>query len=159
MSMIQRDWGVIAGVLILLITGSSLVMASPIEPPARPLSTVPVTECELVQLAVYELDAEASGERGQEQYNNLTDIQRSVFNEARTVNGDFVRFKSESRMAAADTLPSSVVLEGRAYRAHSVRGNCFDRPWYIGLTGPVGYLLVGLGMLVGGVFSWRRITY
>lgn len=157
--MIQRDWGVIAGVLILLITGSSLVMASPIEPPARPLSTVPVTECELVQLAVYELDAEPSGERGQEQYNDLTDIQRSVFDEARTVNGNFVRFESEFRMAAADTLPSSVVFEGGTYRAHSVRGNCFDRPWYIGLSGPIGYILVGLGILVGGVFSWRRLTY
>lgn len=148
---------VIAGVLVLLVSGSSLVMASPIEPPTRSPSSVPVTECELVQLAVYELETEPSSEFGQ--YPNLTDIQQTVFDEARTANGDFVRFADESRMAAADTLPVSVVMEGRTYRAHSVRGNCFDRPWYIGLTGPIGYILVGIGILVGGVFSWRRITY
>lgn len=157
--MIRRDWLVIAGVLVLLVTGSSLVVASPIEPPSRPPSSVPVTECELVQLAVYELETEPPSGFRQEQYTNLTDIQRTVFDEARDADGDFVRFDNESRMAAADTLPFSVVMEGRTYRANSVRGNCSDWPWYIGLTGPIGRILIGLGILVGGVFSWRRITY
>lgn len=157
--MTRRDWVVAAGVLALLLSGSGLVALAPIEPPARPMGSVPVTECELVQVAVYELDTEPPDEFEQERYDNLTEVQQRVFDEARAANGNFVRFDTEPRMAAADMLPSSVVFEGRTYRAHSVRGNCFDRPWYVGWVGPIGRVLVGLGVLVGSMFAWRRITY
>lgn len=155
----RRDRGVVAGVLVLLITGSGLVALAPIEPPARPPGSAPVSECELVQVAVYEMDDEPPDAFGQERYSNLTDIQQDVFDEARTANGDFVRFTDESRMAAADALPHSVVFEGRTYRANSVRGNCSEWPWYVGWVGPIGRILVGLGLLVGIVFAWRRLSY
>lgn len=155
----RRDWGVVAGILALLVTGSGLVALAPVEPAARPLGSVPVTECEQVDLAVYEMDTEPPAGFGQERYSNLTNIQQSVFDEARAVDGDFVRFADESRMAAADTLPYSVVVEGRTYRAHGVRVNCFDEPWYIGRVGPIGRVLVGTGLLAGLAFAWRRLSY
>lgn len=147
----------LAGVLVLVVAGSGLIMAPSVEPTGPPARSDSITDCELVQLAVYELDGEPPGEREQEQYRSLSDIQQAVFDEARAASGDFVRFHDRDRMAAADTLPPYVVFEGRAYRAHSVRGNCFERPWYDGLVEPTGYLLVGVGILLG-VFSWRRIT-
>jgi hypothetical protein len=155
----RRDWGAVTGVLVLLVTGAGLVALSPVEPSARPQEPVPVTECELVQLAVYELDTEPAAEFEQERYGNLTDSQQRVFDEARAANGDFVRFDDEDRMVAADALPYAVVFEGRTYRAHGVRGNCFDTPWYAGWVGPAGRVLLGLGIVVGAVFGWRRLTY
>jgi len=157
--MTRRDWVVAAGVLALLLSGSGLVALAPVEPPARPQEPVPVTECELVQLAVYELDNEPSDAFEQERYDDLTEVQQRVFDEARAADGDFVRFHDESRMVAADALPYSVVFEGGTYRANSVRGNCFDRPWYAGWLGPVGRVLLGLGLLLGVAVAWRRLTY
>jgi hypothetical protein len=109
--------------LVLILTGAGLVALAPVEPPARPQEPVPVTECELVQLAVYELDAEPPEEFEQERYDDLTDVQQRVFDEARAAEGDFVRFDEESRMAAADALPYSVVSEGRPLDPARAGGN------------------------------------
>jgi hypothetical protein len=155
----RRAWGVVAGVLALLFAGSGLVALAPAEPPARPMGSVPVSECELVQVAVYELDDEPSDAFEQERYDNLTEVQQGVFDEARAADGDFVRFHDESRMVAADALPHAVVFEGRTYRANSVRGNCFEGPWYAGWAGPIGRVLLGLGLLLGVAVAWRRLTY
>jgi hypothetical protein len=75
--------------LVLILTGAGLVALAPVEPPARPQEPVPVTECELVQLAVYELDAEPPEEFEQERYDDLTDVQQRVFDEARAAEGGF----------------------------------------------------------------------
>ncbi|WP_276261414.1 hypothetical protein [Haloglomus litoreum] len=155
----RRELGVAAGVLTLLLAGSGLLTFVPAGPPARPMGSVPVTDCELVQLAVYELDDEPPGEFERERYDDLTDVQQRVFDEARATGGDFVRFDDESRMVAADTLPYAVVAQNRTYRANNVRGNCFDRPWYVGWAEPVGRVLVGLGLLLGVAVAWRRLTY
>jgi hypothetical protein len=157
--MTRRDRVVVAVVLALLISGSGLLALAPVEPPARPMGSVPVAECELVQLAVYELDDEPLEASQQERYSDLTAVQQRVFDEGLAANGDFVRFEEESRMVGADPLPHAVVREGRTYRANSVRGNCFDGPWFAGWLGPAGRVLVGLGLLLGVAVAWRRLTY
>jgi hypothetical protein len=154
----RREWVVVTGVLALLLSGSGLVALAPADPHARPMGSVPVADCELAQLAVYELDDEPPDASERERYDGLTELQRRVFDEARAADGDFVRFRNGSRMVAADTLPDAVAFEDRTYRANSVRGNCFDRPWYLGWAGPVGRVLLGLGLLLGVAVAWRRLT-
>jgi|GEM_PF-3320289 len=159
MSVTTRDWGVIVGALVLLVTGYGLIAAPPGEPTTPPSGSVSIEDCEHVQVAVYELDDETPDERDLKRYTELTDRQQTVFDEGRAGNGDFVRFHDADRMAAADALPNYVAFDGRKYRANSFPSNCFDRPWYAGLTRPIGCVLAGIGFLVGTVFSWRRITY
>ncbi|WP_254832584.1 hypothetical protein [Haloglomus salinum] len=157
MSFTTRERGVLAGVLVLVVTGSGLIVA-PVGPTEPPMRSTSIADCELVQLAVYELDEEPPDERERSRYRALNETQQTVFDEGRAANGSFVRFQDRDRMAAADTLPPYVVFDGRNYRAHSIRGNCVERPWYGDRSSALGYLLVGLGLLLGGVFSWRRIT-
>ena len=159
MSVTTKDWGVIVGVLVLLATGYGLIVVDTGEPTIPPPGSVEIEDCEHVQIAVYELEDEHSSQRGLKQYSELTDLQQTVFDEGRSGNGDFVRFHDEDRMAAADALPDYVALDGRNYRANSIRGNCFNRPWYVGLTKPAGYALVGIGLLIGTWFWRRRIAY
>lgn len=146
-------------VIILIVTGSGLIVAPPVGSTGPPDRSAPVTDCELVQLAVYELDTETPSEGEQKRYRSLSDIQQAVFDEGRAADGDFVQFTHRDRMTAADTLPPTIVFEGRDFRAHSVRGNCDGRPWYGGLVDPTGNLLVSIGALIWCVFLWRRISY
>lgn len=159
MSVTTRDWGVIVGALVLLAAGYGLIAVVPGEPTIPPPGSISIEDCEHVQVAVYELDDDTPSERGLKQYTELTDRQQTVFDEGRAGNGDFVRIHDADRMVAADTLPRTVALDGEYYRANSIPTNCFERPWYAGLTRPIGYVLAGTGLLVGTLFSWRRITY
>lgn len=159
MSVTTRDGWVLVGVLLLIVAGAGLVVASPPESTGPPPRSGSVGDCELVQLAVYELDGEPPGDSEQKQYRSLSGIQQAVVDEGRAANGDFVRFHDGDRMVAADALPPYVVFDDRTYRAHSIRGNCFERPWYAGLVEPTGYLLVAIGILAGSAFVWRHISY
>lgn len=144
--------------VVLIVAGAGLVGLAPVVAPAPPAGPISLDECETVQLAVYETDSE-SNDQGVEQYDSLTEAQQSVFKEARAADGDFVRFRDSDRMAAANSLPHYVILNGSYFRAHSILGNCLDRPWYVGFMIPIGYLLLGLGVLVVGTVAWRRVTY
>lgn len=152
----EREVSVAAAVLF--VAGVGLVAMAPVVAPAPPAGPVSLEECDLVQLAVYETDVEST-DRGAERYGSLTELQQSVFDEARAADGDFVRIRDHDRMDAADSLPHYVILDSTYYRAHSVLGDCSDRPWYVGLIEPGGYVLLGLGVLAGATVAWRRVTY
>lgn len=157
MSFAADDRALVVGAVGLCIVGGGLIALAPIVTAPSP-GPVSVEECELAQVAVYET-AEKTRDRDVESYGALTETQQSVFDEARAADGDFVRFRDRDRLVAAESLPYYVTLNGTRYRANSFLGNCRDRPWYVGLTKPAGYVLVGLGAVLGGVVARRRVAY
>lgn len=138
----------------LVVVGVLLVAVAPALAPEPPDDPIEAEDCESIEVVVFEADDDRPV-----RYEDLSERQRAIFEEALSNAGEVVEFEGDRREPAYG-LPPYVEHEGTVYRVSTSGSDCWERPPPYGRIATIGgYVLVGLGAVGAAVGAWRRVTY